>query len=157
MKPDSFICNIAPRHMPRSLRLFRAPSRRAGDKPAPSILVVDDDLPARRAVQRALRARGWRVRAAASPEEALELVGRSVPDLVITELMNGTVTGWDLLCHEAMERPNLPILVMSSLPADALDGADLFARAYLQKPLDLKRLVAEVRRWLQEPAVICMS
>lgn len=132
----------------------RAP--RLSDRHVPTILVMDDDLPVRRTLHRALRSRGWRVQCAASPEEALVLLGENVPDLLITDLSVGTVSGWDVLFHETLERPSLPIIAISALPADKVYGADHLARAYFQKPLDMDRLLEAARRCIDEAAVIRM-
>lgn len=153
MKDDSNIIDIVPRKA-------RPGHRRAGafrTRQAPTILLMDDDLPARRALRRVLRARGWDVQCVAHPEEALLALSENVPDLLITDLSAGSVSGWDLLFHETLEHPSLPIIAVGALPAGEVYGADQIARAYFQKPLDLNRLVAAVRRCLEDNTVICIT
>lgn len=154
MKHDLVIVDIGPRKPRRRAHsaLTRAP--RASGKRVPSILLMDDNIPARQAVERVLRSNGWRVEWATRPEEALVMLSENVPDLLITELATGTVSGWDLLFHETIERPSLPIFVISDLPANEVYGADQLAREYFQKPIDMERLVRAVRRCVEETAII---
>ena len=67
---------------------------------------------------------------------------------MITDLRMGDVSGWDLLFHENMQRPNLPIFVITALPPPTVGGADLFAAEFFPKPLDLEALVAAIHRRL---------
>jgi DNA-binding NtrC family response regulator len=85
---------------------------------------------------------------AANGEEALARLAEREPDLMITDLRMGDVSGWDLLFHENMQRPNLPIFVITALPSPAVGGADHFAAEFFQKPLDLDTLVTAIRRRL---------
>ena len=72
-----------------------------------------------------------------------------VPHLVITDLCLSAVSGWDLLFHESLQRPGLPIFVITGLPLHAMKGAAKFATECFQKPLDLELLLAAVRSYLR--------
>ena len=67
---------------------------------------------------------------------------------MITDLCMIGVNGWDLLFHEKLQRPNLPIFVITALPLTSVGGADRFATDFFQKPLDLDNFVAAIRRRL---------
>ncbi len=124
-------------------------NRLAGRLPGdPTILLVDDDLGVLVSLARVLMSEGWDVITAANGEEALERLNEQQPDLMITDLSMGDVSGWDLLFHENMQRPSLPIFVITALPPPAVGGADRFAAEFFQKPLDLEALVAAIRRCL---------
>ena len=88
---------------------------------------------------------GWRVVSANGGEAALEHLAGMQPDLLITDLRMAEVSGWDLLFHETIQRPNLPIFVISALPAPDMRGADHFATEFFPKPLNLDALVAAIR------------
>lgn len=47
------------------------------------------------------------------PELALEYLQDHRPDLMITDLSMAAVSGWDLLFHENLQRPELPIFVIT--------------------------------------------
>jgi two-component system response regulator MprA len=117
-----------------------------------TILLVDDDPGVLASLARVLVSEGWRVVRASNGEEALERLTEHQPDLLITDLSMGAVSGWDLLFHEHLQRPSLPIFVITALPPPAVGGADRFASEFFQKPLDLDALVQAIRRRLAVPA-----
>lgn len=114
----------------------------------PIILLVDDDPAVLVSLARVLMSEGWNVITATNGTEALERLKEHQPDLMITDLSMGAVSGWDLLFHENMQRPTLPIFVITAHPPAMVGGADRFASAFFQKPLDLDQLVAAIRRRL---------
>ena len=126
----------------------RIPETGAGPPTDPVILLVDDDPSVLKSLGRVLATEGWQVVTAANGEEALARLAEREPDLMITDLRMGDVSGWDLLFHENMQRPNLPIFVITALPPPAVGGADHFAAEFFQKPLDLDTLVTAIRRRL---------
>jgi DNA-binding NtrC family response regulator len=127
----------------------RDPSLAANSDRSPTILLVDDDPGICDALQRVLSLEGWRVVCAQTGEEALRQIQRSEPDLLITDLCMAKINGWDLLFHEKMQRPWLPIFVITALPDDATGGADRFATEFFQKPLDIEALIQAARKYLK--------
>ena len=117
----------------------------------PTILLVDDDLGVLISLARVLLIESWQVITATNGEEALERLNERQPDLMITDLNMGEISGWDLLFHENMQRPTLPIFVITALPPSAIGGADYFATQFFQKPLNLEVLVTAIRRSLGIP------
>ena len=120
-----------------------------GSPTAPTILLVDDDPAVLESLARVLAIEGWRVISAASGAEALDRLAEVVPDLMITDLSMAEISGWDLLFHENIERPNLPVFVITALPPQVAGGANHFAAEFFQKPLDLDALVLAIRRCLE--------
>jgi len=113
---------------------------------APRILLVEDDDGVREGLRRVLAAEGWLVTAVGNVEKSLEHLRQQRTDLLITDLFMAPISGWDLLFHEGLHRPELPIFVISALSGSLSDGADQVACEYFQKPVDLGALVAAVRR-----------
>lgn len=111
-----------------------------------SVLLVDDDVGVLSALARVLVSEGFSVVTARSGEEALERFRERLPDLLITDLSMGDISGWDLLFHENLHRPTLPIFVITAHPPYLAGGANVFATRFFQKPLDLEALVEAVRR-----------
>ncbi|MEY2933958.1 MAG: hypothetical protein RL033_4707 [Pseudomonadota bacterium] len=105
--------------------------------PAPrgteAILLVEDEEPVRRLVQRVLTQTGYRVFTAPSGSEALLLLQREAleVDLVLTDLiMPGGVSGQDLGRLLREQRPELKILYMSGYAGD-IGARDVPARLRL--------------------------
>ena len=128
-----------------------------GPPTAPTILLVDDDPAVLESLARVLAIEGWRVISAASGAEALDRLAEVVPDLMITDLSMAEISGWDLLFHENIERPNLPVFVITALPPQVVGGANHFAAEFFQKPLDLDALVLAIRRCLEATRAIPAS
>jgi two-component system response regulator GlrR len=113
-----------------------------------TILLVDDDPAVREGLARVLVAERWHVVTAASGEEALVRLADRQPDLLITDLRMAEVSGLDLLFHEYLQRPDMPVFIITALPPEETGGADRFAMEFFSKPLDLDALVSAIRRCL---------
>ena len=103
------------------------------------VLVVDDDALCRIVLSEVLKAEGCTVREAANGHEALEMARAHVPDLILTDLMMPSMTGWDL-CAELGRSERLahvPVAIVSgtarSLPCGVLA---------LSKPVEVTALLA---------------
>jgi two-component system response regulator GlrR len=115
----------------------------------PWILLIDDDPAVCESLRRVLATEGWRVTTARTGADALERLHENEPDLMITDLCMKPVNGWDLLFHERLQRPHLPIFVITALSRQAANGAAQFAAEFFQKPVDLDDLLATTRRYLE--------
>jgi len=137
----------------RPFQAIRAANRRAAQGGGAAILLVDDDTAVLESLRRVLATGEWNVITARNGDEALVRLCEQRVDLIITDLRMNGVTGWDILFHEALQHPNLPIFAISALSINAVGGADKFATEFFQKPLDMEILLAAVRRHLGgEPA-----
>ena len=115
----------------------------------PLILIIDDDPAVLESLSRVLVGEGMTTVTAANGFEGIERLRDCMPDAVITDLCMPGINGWDVLFHERMERPDLPIFVITGLAARDTGGADRFASAFFPKPVDIAGLVAAVRRRLE--------
>ena len=77
------------------------------------ILVVDDEHSIRRFVRSVLEEAGYDVVEAANGKDALTMVGLSVPDLVITDLVMPDQEGLETIRKLHAEHPHLKIIAMS--------------------------------------------
>jgi two-component system, OmpR family, KDP operon response regulator KdpE len=114
------------------------------------VLVVDDEQQLRRAVGRALIARGYQVEMATDGEEALTTAPVFQPDLVVLDL---NLPGLDGLavCRQLRDQSPVPILVLSVRDddTDKVAALDLGADDYLTKPFSVEELMARVRALLR--------
>jgi len=113
------------------------------------VLLIDDDPAVLESLARVFASEGIATVTAANGTEGLERLRDCSPDVVITDLCMAGVNGWDLLFHERMEKPDLPIFVITGLAGEDTGGADRFASAFFPKPLDVDAVVAAVQRQLQ--------
>nr|WP_029434012.1 ATP-binding protein [Blastococcus sp. URHD0036] len=132
-----------------------------------TVLVVDDNADMRAYLSRLL-APHHDVRTAENGEEALQEIGRSRPDLVLTDVMMPVVDGFALLSalrSNAATR-TLPIVMLTARAGQeaAVEGLEAGADDYLPKPFESAELIARVRAVLDrtagtrtEPAVAAPS
>jgi two-component system, OmpR family, KDP operon response regulator KdpE len=110
------------------------------------VLVVDDEHSIRRAVGRALTARGYDVRLATDGEEALSVAAAFQPDLVVLDLNLPALDGLSV-CRQLRGWSSVPILVLSVREdeADKVAALDLGADDYLTKPFGIDELLTNSR------------
>ena len=117
------------------------------------ILVVDDDRDVAGTIERTLRRRDHEVVVAHSGVEALELVQKQCPDLVVLDIMMPRMDGIEV-CERIRTLPNVasvPILFLTAKGKieDKIEGFEAGADDYLTKPFDLRELELRVRALLR--------
>jgi two-component system, OmpR family, KDP operon response regulator KdpE len=114
------------------------------------VLVVDDEQSIRRAVGRALSARGYEVQLATDGQEALAQAAAFQPDLVVLDLNLPALDGLSV-CRQLRAWSPVPILVLSVREdeGDKVAALDLGADDYLTKPFGIDELLARVRALLR--------
>jgi two-component system response regulator MprA len=119
--------------------------------PIASILVVDDDAPIRRMLDRTLRAEGYDVVAAADGGAALAAVERAAPDLVVLDVAMPGLDGLAVCRRLRGKGLALPILLLTARDAvgDRVTGLDAGADDYVVKPFAAEELLARVRALLR--------
>ncbi len=106
-----------------------------------TILVVDDDGMLCDLLHDLLTEEGYEVRCAHHGLAALEEIGRSLPDLVLTDSQMPHLDGLGLLRCLADKSVALPVVLMSAVrPNDVPVGV-----AFVAKPFDLDALLATVK------------
>jgi two-component system KDP operon response regulator KdpE len=114
------------------------------------VLVVDDEQSIRRAVGRALTARGYQVQLATDGQEALTVAAAFQPDLVVLDLNLPALDGLEV-CRRLRGWSQVPILVLSVREdePEKVAALDLGADDYLTKPFGIDELMARVRALLR--------
>jgi two-component system, OmpR family, response regulator MprA len=120
-----------------------------------SVLVVDDDAPIRRMLERTLEAEGYGVSGACDGGSALAAVERSVPDLLVLDVGLPGLNGLDVCRRLRGKGLSLPILLLTARDgiADRVDGLDAGADDYLVKPFAAEELLARARALLRRGVV----
>jgi DNA-binding response OmpR family regulator len=115
------------------------------------ILIVEDELPMRTALQDCLEAEGYRVLTAADGESGLTRAIEEKPDLILLDIMMPRLDGY-ALCSELRRLANpVPILMLTAKGQieDRVTGLDAGADDYLVKPFSTEELLARVRALLR--------
>ena len=117
------------------------------------ILVVEDEPDIRKLVQYNLTQERFNVLEAEDGEQALKLLQREKPNLIILDLMLPGLSGMELckLLKQRSETAKLPILMLTAKAgeADRIVGLEMGADDYLAKPFSPREMVARVRAILR--------
>ena len=115
------------------------------------VLLVEDEVGARTALERLLSARGFFVHTARDGVEALEHVAEHAPHVVVTDLNMPRMDGRELLRRLHSEQPGLPVIVVTSLDdvTAAVEAMRAGAEDYLAKPVNIDELVVSIERAVQ--------
>jgi len=124
-------------------------------KPA-LILIVDDDFDFLEINRMVLEKAGYRVSTAVEPEQARARMDEEKPDLIITDLMMTSLDAGFSFARGLKQDPRyakIPIIISTSVssamgldfrPRSAEERIAMHVDAYLDKPLDPKKLLETV-------------
>jgi CheY-like chemotaxis protein len=118
----------------------------------PTILVAEDNVEQRSLYVEVLSGAGYRVIEAADGVEAVDVVRRERPGLVLMDVTMPGTSGWNAVrtLRQDVETRDIPIIVVTGLASAWDRDASLAAGCdeYLAKPVAPLRLLEEVRKFL---------
>lgn len=117
------------------------------------ILVVDDEASARSGLELLLRKQGYEVRLAADGDGALAECAAFQPDLILLDVMMPGLDGFEV-CRQLKAKPETrltPVVLVTGLTDrdDRIEGINVGADDFLNKPIDVSELNARVRSLLR--------
>lgn len=114
------------------------------------ILFVDDDALLRRSTAASLERAGYRVSTADCAEDALALVRRDPPDLILLDITLPGIDGFEALRRLRMQF-GAPVIFVTGRrrELDELLGLELGADDYVTKPFDVDVLLAHIKAVLR--------
>ena len=121
---------------------------------AKKILVADDEQQLALAVKIRLQSRGYQVVTAGDGQQALELMGKEKPDLVILDVLMPVMDGYSCLreMNNRFGRSKIPVIILTA--RDRMK--DLFdlegIEDYVIKPFNHEDLIARIERTFKRRA-----
>jgi len=112
-------------------------------------MVVDDESAIREVIVTLLVDEGYRVVAAENGPQALELLPRERPDLVLLDIMMPLMDGREVV-RRLRQMPGLEATQVVLMSAAVVPAPEDRVAAFLPKPFDLERLLDTVGRLLGE-------
>ena len=109
------------------------------------ILVVDDERDIRSTVAEMLELEGYAVGEAANGAEALEVVERQVPDVILLDMRMPILDGWGFAAELRRRGMRIPIVVMTAARDAARWADEIAANGALAKPFGFDELLRAVR------------
>jgi len=113
------------------------------------ILVVEDNPDMTAALKLALEMEGYQVLAAADGLEALQILDRTTPDLIVADIMMPRMNGYELYeaTHQDERWLSIPFIFLTAKTdkEDIRLGKEMGADDYLIKPVEKEDLIAAIR------------
>ncbi|TCN32867.1 DNA-binding response OmpR family regulator [Kribbella orskensis] len=135
-----------------------SPNSEVGEQrsiPAQRLLLVDDEARIRRVLRLAFEDEGYQVLEATNGAEALAVLRRDPPDVVLLDLMLPDQHGFGV-CREIRRDSDVPVIMVTARTDshDVVAGLEAGADDYVTKPLVAKELSARIRAVMRriEPA-----
>jgi DNA-binding response OmpR family regulator len=115
------------------------------------ILIVEDERAVARGLEYGLSKEGFSVLLAESGQQALDLVRRADPHLVLLDLRLPDISGFDVCRQLRAEGRRMPILMLTARDeeVDKILGLELGADDYVVKPYSLRELISRIRALLR--------
>lgn len=116
------------------------------------VLLVDDDATVLDIITLKLRQIGIRVSIARNGDDALRIIGKQIPDLIVLDIMMPGITGHEVL-RRLKQDPDfvaVPVIMLTSKTEqkDVVSALHGGAIDYVIKPVDPDKLVARINRTL---------
>ncbi|MEN8724640.1 MAG: hybrid sensor histidine kinase/response regulator [Lentimonas sp.] len=126
-------------------------------KHKPKILVVDDQPINIKLLQSKLERQGMEVLVAYNGRECLSIVEKTIPDLILLDVMMPEMDGIET-CRHLKAKPETAMIPVIFVTAKAskegkLEGLDAGAVDYITKPIDLDETLARVRTQLRSQEI----
>jgi len=119
---------------------------------AKKILIVDDDPAMVRLLAQVLTGKGYEVLESGNGQDALRLLYKDKPDLVLLDVVMPTMDGWQTCSRIRDVSASIPIILLTGrhkTEEDVVRGLDYGADDYLIKPVGNKELTARVQAMLR--------
>jgi DNA-binding response OmpR family regulator len=118
----------------------------------PKILVADDEPNIVISLEYLLKREGYTVVIARDGEEALDVIRREQPDLVLLDVMMPKKTGFEVCqavrTDDELQATKILMLTAKGRDTDVAKGMALGADAYMTKPFSTRELVQKVAQML---------
>ena len=111
-----------------------------------SVLIVDDEPSVRQTLSEWMRKKNFHVFEAEGGRQAMEMIQRDDPDIVISDVVMPGMDGIQLLKEAKAVKADIPFLMISGYPSrsTAVDIMKYGASDYLSKPFTPEELVNRV-------------
>ena len=115
------------------------------------ILIIEDDVSILRGLKDNLTFEGYQVHTSTDGQEGLKLALEKHIDLLLLDLMLPGINGYEICRKLKMEKPQLPIIMITARGSemDTVAGLDVGADDYISKPFGIPELLARVREVLR--------
>ena len=119
---------------------------------SPLLLVVEDNIPIREILAAAAREEGYRTVEAGNGREALAALAVEWPSLILLDLEMPVMSGWAFMRELRARAVHIPVIIMSGRTDQASELAEMGAKSFVGKPIDLPALLDKIARHQRQTA-----
>jgi len=121
---------------------------------AKKILIVDDEIDLLRVTAFRLKNFGYDILTASNGQEALELIRKDPPDLILLDLRIPLISGYEV-CKKLKSDNKLktiPVIIFTASVAGDLAGkmADIGADDFISKPFESQELLEKIKKLIPD-------
>ena len=118
------------------------------------VLLVEDSMSTRNFMSKFLTKQGLQVETAIDGAQALEVLPKVLPDIVVLDIVMPKMNGYEL-CRQIKSDPktkDVPVIICSAKGEDfdKYWGMKQGADAYIAKPFEEKELIATIKQYLKK-------
>jgi CheY-like chemotaxis protein len=121
----------------------------------PKIMLIDDSSTNNLLYTSILSDEGYEVIVCDKAKDALKMIQKEIPDLIILDLMMPEMDGFDLLLNMKKQSgiANIPVIMLTANATDESEkkARSLGVKAFLSKPIGIKEITDAVKE------VLCYS
>jgi two-component system, cell cycle response regulator DivK len=120
--------------------------------PAKTILHVEDNLENRQLIRRLLMSEDYEVLEADCATQALQVLAKHVPDLILMDINMPDIDGY-ALTSQLKARPDLVDVPIIAITANVMKGdrertVQAGCDGYIEKPIDIDRFLDQISRFI---------
>jgi DNA-binding response OmpR family regulator len=115
-------------------------------------LVVDDEVGVSHQLREFLEQRGYSAIAATSGQEAVKLIKKERPNIVVLDIVMEGMTGIDVLREIGKINPKIRVIMLTALEDDKTRNIckELGASSYITKPYNFSDILKTVHKLINE-------
>ena len=114
----------------------------------PNVMVIDDDLAIRELLYRILTKKGYEVTTAVGAEQALQLLEKNMPDLIVVDFKMPGMDGLAFVKKVRSSDKNLPIIMLTGFGDEMMEieAKKAGAHAFLRKDMGINLFTESVNK-----------
>jgi CheY-like chemotaxis protein len=118
-----------------------------------TILIVEDNAVNRKLFLTVLRPHGYRLLTASDGEEALDVAGKEIPDLILMDLQLPKMSGYTVMerLKALVSTRHIPVVALTAhaMPEEQKYAQQVGFSGYIIKPIDTRAFPSLIRNFIE--------